>query len=197
MRGGTSLRIIAGKWGGRRIEAPPGLETRPTIDRVREALFSALGSVEGLRVLDLYAGTGALGLEALSRGAQRALFVEQSRAALRCLRGNVQTLGAGALVEVRACEVSKGLRDLPFAIDLVFADPPYASLVDASRCLSLLSRRPGALAPGARAVLEHASRDPSPSLEGWELEAHRTYGDTALSRYCLLVDGPSERPEAR
>ena len=89
------IRIIAGEFGGRRLEAPPGRETRPTSDRVREALFSILGSVEELVVLDVYAGSGALGLEALSRGAKRATFIDQSRLAIATLRKNIATLGVG------------------------------------------------------------------------------------------------------
>jgi 16S rRNA (guanine966-N2)-methyltransferase len=179
------MRIIAGKWGGRRLEAPEGRETRPTSDRVREALFSALGQVGGLRVLDLFAGTGALGLEALSRGASSAVFVEQGRPALRSLQANVRALAAQGEVEVLGVPVKKALRSLPTGAPfcLVFADPPYAALGEAIEALEVLARLPDALSPEALAVLEHASRDPSPRLDGWELQASRAYGDSALSRY--------------
>src|SRR5258707_14629336 len=92
------MRVIAGQWGGRRLAAPPGRATRPTSDRVREALFSILGPLDGERVLDLFAGSGALGLEALSRGAASATLVERAPAALRALRENVAALGADAEV---------------------------------------------------------------------------------------------------
>lgn len=125
------MRIIAGRWRGRPLVTPPGLATRPTADRTREALFSMLisrlGSFEGLRVADLYAGSGALGLEALSRGAAQACFIEADRAAGGALRTNVERLGASEAAVVRIADAA-ALPPLapplePF--DLVFADPPY------------------------------------------------------------------------
>jgi 16S rRNA (guanine966-N2)-methyltransferase len=122
------MRIIAGEWGGRRIEAPKGEATRPTADRTRETLFnmlaSRLGDFEGLRVADLFAGSGALGLEALSRGAARCLFVERDRAALDAIRANIATLGAGERARVEAGSVM-GLGPAREPLDLVLADPPY------------------------------------------------------------------------
>jgi 16S rRNA (guanine966-N2)-methyltransferase len=121
------MRIIAGKWRGRPIDAPPGLATRPTADRVRETLFSMLasrlGSFEDLRVADLFAGSGALGLEALSRGAQSATFVESDATAAATIRRNAERLGA--TVQVRGGSALKLPRSEPF--DLIFADPPYAA----------------------------------------------------------------------
>lgn len=122
------MRIIAGTWRGRPIEAPPGLGTRPTADRVRETLFSMLasrlGSFEELRVADLFAGSGALGLEALSRGAAAATFVESDTQAAAAIRRNAQKLGAGERVRVIGGSALALPRSEPF--DLVFADPPYA-----------------------------------------------------------------------
>ena len=124
------MRIIAGAWRGRRIEAPPGTATRPTSDRAREGLFSMLasriGSFEGLRIADLFAGTGALGLEALSRGAAHCTFVEKDRAALDALKRNIAMLGAADRSDVRAQSVEHAPSPIqPF--DILFLDPPYRS----------------------------------------------------------------------
>ena len=122
------MRIIAGEWRGRRLAAPEGMDTRPTADRVRETLFSMLvsrlGSFGQLRVADLYAGSGALGLEALSRGAAWACFVEQDPRALAALRANIGSLGAGDRARIFARSAENLPPEQPF--DLVFADPPYA-----------------------------------------------------------------------
>lgn len=122
------MRIIAGQWRGRKLEAPPGGATRPTTDRVREALFSMLasrlGSFEGLRVADLFAGSGALGLEALSRGAAHCSFVERDRGALRALRANLSRLGASAEAMDRD---ATALGPASSPSDLLLLDPPYGS----------------------------------------------------------------------
>ena len=124
------MRIIAGEWRGRKLVAPKGDGTRPTADRARETLFamltSRLGSFEGLQVADLFAGSGALGLEALSRGASHCLFVEQDRAALEAIRANIGALGAQARTRVEAGSVM-GLRAASAPLDLILADPPYQS----------------------------------------------------------------------
>lgn len=121
------MRIISGQWRGRPLVAPKGELTRPTADRTRETLFSMLvsriGSFEGLRVADLYAGSGALAFEALSRGAERAVLVENDRAALDAIGANADRLGAAAAIEVRAMSAARLPRQAPF--DLVLADPPY------------------------------------------------------------------------
>src|SRR3954468_12744768 len=121
------MRVIAGTYGGRPLNAPPGAATRPTSDRVREALFSILGArVPGARVLDLFAGSGALGLEALSRGAGEALFVDDAAAAVRAIRANLDALGGQA--EVRRADALRFLdaaRRGGAQYDLVFLDPPY------------------------------------------------------------------------
>jgi 16S rRNA (guanine966-N2)-methyltransferase len=123
------MRIIAGEWRGRPIEAPPGMATRPTADRVRETLFSMLasrlGSFEDLRVADLFAGSGALGLEALSRGARHATFVESAPQAVAALRRNAEKLGAADRVQLLNGSALALPKSQPF--DLIFADPPYQS----------------------------------------------------------------------
>lgn len=122
------MRIIAGEWRGRKLVAPDGLATRPTADRVRETLFSMLasriGSFEGLRVADLYAGSGALGLEALSRGAAFTCFVEQDARAITAIRTNINAVDAGERTQLLARSASPLPPSQPF--DLIFADPPYA-----------------------------------------------------------------------
>ena len=178
------MRVIAGRLGGRTLKAPRGRETRPTSDRVREALFSALGDVAGARVLDLYAGTGALGIEALSRGAARATFVESARPALAALRENLASLGleGDARVVARSVTACASGGALPGPFDLVLADPPYAALADVPPAVVALVGG-GALAPGARVVVEHASRDPAPTIAGLVPRPSRTYGDTAVTIY--------------
>lgn len=135
------MRIIAGQWRGRKLIAPAGDATRPTADRVREALFSMLasrlGSFDGLRVADIFAGSGALGLEALSRGAAHCTFVEEDRAALKALDANIAVLGAEADV-LRRSALNLPAAEAPF--DLVLLDPPYAS-ADGLASLELLRER--------------------------------------------------------
>lgn len=190
------MRIIAGELGGRRLVAPRGTATRPTSERVREALFSMLGELGGARVLDLYAGSGALGLEALSRGATLGVLVESSRTALAALRKNVASLGLGDECRVVASAVeraSAALRSLgPFS--LVLVDPPYALVADGTvpRLLDELLAA-GIAEPGASLVLEHASRDAPPTLAGADLERTRRYGDTAVTVY-RVGPAPKTRP---
>ncbi len=180
------MRVVAGRYGGRRLKAPPGGATRPTVERVREALFNILGgSVAGARVLDCYAGSGALGIEALSRGAAHAVFVDKGRVAVEIIRQNLATVGVrqpdGAHVLQRALETSgPALRDLgPF--DLVLVDPPFASVRDGSALTALGAVvRAGVLAPDALVILEVPSDQANPVVEGlWE-ESARPYGDTRL-----------------
>lgn len=156
-------RIVAGAAGGRRLAVPPGRNTRPTSDRTREALFSAveaLTDLDGARVLDLYAGSGAVGLEALSRGAAHALLVEADPRAARTLRDNARTLGlAGADVRVDRVErIAETRADTPY--DLVFADPPYALPADELRNVLRRLAEHGWFARDAVIVIERASRDP-------------------------------------
>lgn len=173
---------MAGKAGGRRLKVPPR-GTRPTSERVREALFNALdvaGELDGARVLDLYAGSGALGLEALSRGAADAWFVEADRRAADVLRGNIADVGLGGTVRAAPVEaVVAAPAPLPF--DLVLADPPYA--VDATalgRMLTALGEG-GWLGEGALVVIERAARDGAPGWPpGFTPTREKRYGDTAL-----------------
>ena len=172
------MRVIAGTYGGRTLKAPPGANTRPTPDRVREALFSILGSrTEGARVLDLFAGSGALGLEALSRGAESATFVDDDRAAIAAIKSNLTALAADA--EVRQADA---LRFLSAAsargaqYDLVFLDPPYRLAERLARPLS--EALPAVLAPGAVAVAECDRR--APLALDLPLHDERRYGDTLI-----------------
>ena len=153
------MRIIAGAWRGRPIEAPPGAATRPTADRVRETLFSMLvsrlGSFDGLRVADLFAGSGALGLEALSRGAAHATFVENDSRAAAAIRRNAEKLGATDRVAVRQGSALALPPAEPF--DLVFADPPYAPGSGSAATEAVLEA--GWLAPGGWIAVESARKD--------------------------------------
>lgn len=179
------MRVIAGHLGGRRLTAPRGLATRPTTDRVREALFSALSTVEGARVLDLYAGTGALGIEAISRGAASAVFVESARPAAQALRANLASLAIEPFCRVIVEPVARAAARLASeanAFDLVFADPPYDDVDEALTALETLTP---AFEPGARIVLEHASRRPPRPSSRFETIRTRTYGDTALAFLAL------------
>ena len=184
------MRVIAGRLGGRTLVAPPGAATRPTSDRVREALFSILGQVEGTAVLDLFAGTGALGIEALSRGAASATFVEHARPALRALRKNLDALHLDPKARVLPMPVARALSSMPWgheAFDVVFMDPPYAEVRNGGFEPSLARAVDRSLAPsmraGGRLVLEHAKGIVAPEVAGLAHESTRTYGDTALSFY--------------
>lgn len=179
------MRVVAGKWGGRTIRAPRGASVRPTSDRVREAVFAILGEeVVGSIVLDLFAGTGAMAIESLSRGAAGAVLVESSPTALAALRANLTALGAeGALcLPLDYREAVRRLSAQERTFDLVFLDPPYGKgLVGLS---AELLARAGVLAPGAVVVAERASRDPvdAPPPE-WRGRSDRLYGDTRITLY--------------
>jgi 16S rRNA (guanine966-N2)-methyltransferase len=155
------MRVIGGLAKGRRIQAPRGRETRPTSDYLREVLFDVLAhQVEGRTFLDLYAGTGAVGIEALSRGAARAVFVEYDRLALAMLRRNLETSGFREQVEVVPMEVLRFLRRTVYGsrqFDLIFLDPPYQR-TDAEAALCMIAST-GLLAPTGMAILERSTRD--------------------------------------
>lgn len=177
-------RIVAGALGGRRLLVPAGRDTRPTSDRVREALFSTLETLvelDGARFADLYAGSGAVGLEALSRGAAHVLLVESDQRAAGVARDNVATLGAGGSVRVVADRVERVLRGVPDEpYDVVFADPPYA-LADKKVNELLEGLVDGWLAPDAVVVVERATRGAAPDwVEGLTPLASRRYGETTL-----------------
>jgi 16S rRNA (guanine966-N2)-methyltransferase len=171
------MRVIAGTHGGRELIAPKGRATRPTSDRVREALFSIVGDIQGLRVLDLFAGSGALGIEALSRGADEATLVDSGRAAVAAIRRNLEALGLEAEVVPQPAArflqaASRGARQY----DLVFLDPPYRHASALGR--ELTSALTPILAPDARVVAESDRRSPL-GLE-FPLVDERRYGDTLI-----------------
>jgi 16S rRNA (guanine966-N2)-methyltransferase len=175
------VRVVAGRLGGRRLHAPAGDATRPTSDRVREALFSALGPVGGARVLDLFAGSGALAIEALSRGAQHAVLVERDRRAAAVIRRNLGDLGLGGEeAELRVRDALRALQDASAAAetyDLVFIDPPYR--LAAGLGPDLAAALEPVLASGARVVGESDRRAPL-DLPGLGTTFERRYGDTLL-----------------
>jgi len=200
------LRIIAGELGGRRLRAPTGHKTRPTADRVREALFNILGPPsEAAWVLDLYAGSGALGIEALSRGAQHAVFIDADARACRQISDNLRSLGLAARGTVLCGRVLSLLPQLaskpwgPFA--WLFADPPYASDESAQLLALLASCAP--LADDAVLVLERAARDAdalaqtAPAVQSLlTLTDRRRYGDTGLLFFSKMPSStqPTEGP---
>lgn len=173
------MRIIAGQWRGRPLAAPKGDATRPTADRTREALFSMLlsrvGSFEGLAVADLFAGSGALGFEALSRGAGSCLFVEQDRAALDALRANAEKLGVRA--DIRATSVL-ALGPAPRPMDLILMDPPYGTGAG-SVALDKLARL-GWTGPATWISIETA-KDERVEVAGFTSETDRTHGKAKLT----------------
>ncbi len=174
------MRVIAGHYGGRQLVAPAGTATRPTSDKVREALFSMLGPLDAARVLDLFAGSGALGIEALSRGAAFAAFVDSDARAVRAVRTNLAALhvpeeafSVSAQPALGALKKAGARGD---AYDVVFLDPPYAA---GARLASALDDQLSAvLAPSARVVSESDRR--APLALGLELEIERRYGDTLI-----------------
>ncbi len=182
------MRIIAGQWRGRKLVAPKGEATRPTADRARETLFSMLasrlGEFEGLQVADLFAGSGALGLEALSRGAATCLFVEQDRAAVDAIKANIASLGAREQTRIEAGSVMT-LRAATAPLDLILADPPYhsgAGEVALDRLLRL-----GWIGPQTWIALETAGNE-DVAIKGLEVEATRKVGKGKLSLLRLAGD---------
>jgi 16S rRNA (guanine966-N2)-methyltransferase len=179
------MRVTGGRLGGRVLQAPRGLETRPTSDRVRESLFQVLGDLSGARVVDLYAGSGALGIEALSRGALSVTFVEARRAAAKALAQNLRSLGLEGVSRVLVLPVERAgvalAAEGPF--DLLLADPPWADVPGALRELARLLRHL-TLHAEARVVLEHSAREPLLVPPDFPLETDwtRTWGDTAVSQ---------------
>jgi 16S rRNA (guanine966-N2)-methyltransferase len=176
------MRIVGGELRGRPVRTPPGAETRPTSDRAREAVFNILEhaawspGIEGRRVIDLFAGSGAMGLEALSRGAGACLFVEKAEAALACVRANVEAFGVGPrarLLRQDATRLALRLDDeAPF--DLALLDPPYGQGLGETALMALHAG--GWLAQGAVAVLERGSGESALVLPGFELIDERRYG---------------------
>jgi 16S rRNA (guanine966-N2)-methyltransferase len=181
------MRVVAGRLGGRRLRAPRGRDTRPTSDRVREALFSMLGPLDGARVLDLYAGSGALAIEALSRGAASATLVERDARAIKVIRANLDALGLGPeearVVHATAAAALQDASARGDAYDLVLLDPPYRDAPALGRDLS--RALPALLAPDARVVAESDRR--APLALGLPVLRERRYGDTLI---CIHAYGP-------
>lgn len=177
-------RIVAGEYGGRRLQTPPGDGTRPTSDRVREAMFSSLESelrgFDGLRVLDLFAGSGALGLEALSRGAVEADFVESDTRVAGVIKRNIAELGCSGATVLRTT-VQRFLRvPPPTPYDLVFLDPPYALPADDVAVLVATLAVPAWRTPGSVVVVERSTRDPFTWPDGVCGLRDKAYGETHL-----------------
>lgn len=176
-------RIIAGVWGGRRLSVPR-VGVRPTSDRVRESVFNwldhRLGGWQGCTALDLYAGSGALGIEAVSRGADAAVLVERDRAAVSIIRRNIADLAAEDVIAVRQGPVDRVARDRPVTCQVVFADPPYD--VPSGDVASVLAAydADGWIAPGAMVVVETGRRSDAPWPAGFTDLERRRYGDTAI-----------------
>lgn len=192
------MRITGGTFRSRSLAAPRGTETRPTSDRVREALFSMLvadgcfGDDIAPLVLDLYAGSGALALEALSRGARAAVLVDQSRAALAVIRENARSLGVEDKVTVLPLRVDRALATIeggPF--DLVFIDPPYADVPTPSFA-ELFAKVATLLSEGGTLVLEHSKADEPEAPPGLVLDRRRRYGDTTLSLFNPVRPGSNK-----
>ena len=186
-------RIVAGSVGGRSI-AVPAKGTRPTSDRVREAIFSRLehlGVLDGARVLDLYAGSGALGLEAASRGAAVVTLVDSARAATDVARRNATTLGLAGVRVVTATAERHAAGLGPAGLDLVFLDPPYDLAEEALAAVLGHLAAPGVLADGAVVVVERSTRTPEPSWPaGMERFARKDYGETAVYYAEPTADDP-------
>jgi 16S rRNA (guanine(966)-N(2))-methyltransferase RsmD len=190
------MRIIAGTHRSRRLKAPKGMETRPTTDRVREALFSILGPLYDARVVDLYAGSGALGFEALSRGAEHVWLIESGKDACKVLKDNAEHLQLTERCTIVPREVQRAT-GLLSNIDLVLSDPPWPISLEASGVVARLLK--GALAPSARVVLGHPFRLTLPDeLPGLVKTDMRHWGDSAMSFYRTkqLDEAPPPAPTA-
>jgi len=184
-KGMEQMRIIAGEAGGRRLKSLPGRATRPTADRVKESLFGILGGqVVAAVFLDLYAGTGNIGIEALSRGADRAVFVDTSEPAVRIIRANLELTGYAERSEIFRLDVRQAITRLAGAarkFDLIFLDPPYETglIMPALQAID----RSAILAPGGNAIAEHSRRETidEAELPGLRIWRQGKYGDTMLT----------------
>lgn len=187
------MRVIAGRAGGLRLQSPKGLATRPTADRVKESLFSILSPyLAGAAVLDLYAGSGALGIEALSRGANRALFVDHSSQAAAVIRRNLTHTGFADSGEVWCCAADRAIKRLARetrTFDVIFADPPYNRGLAAATVLKV--GEGALLSPNGWLVVEHSLKEEMPAAaQNLILQQQRTYGDTAVTLFRPLVSTP-------
>ena len=178
------MRVISGEMGGRRIKAPKGQRTRPTADRVREAIFSTVAPwLPGARVLDLYAGSGALGIEALSRGAGSAVFVESDPEAARVIRENLAVLGLTDRARIIRADALRAIERLARAgtrFTVILLDPPYSAPLEPA--LSRLARG-RVLEPSGLVIVQHFSKTIVPPQRGWSLWKRRRYGETTLTLF--------------
>lgn len=175
-----NVRIISGRFGGRKIEAPDNSRTHPMSERIRNALFNSIGDeITGSSVLDVFAGTGAVGLEALSRGARHATFVEKDRIAQKILAKNVTTLGAEDQVTIIRTTASNWIETGSNAqYDIIFADPPYHDPQ-----FSTVTKLFGLLKPGGLMILSHPGRGEVPTKTGVVVVDNRSYGNAFLTFY--------------
>lgn len=183
------MRIVAGTARGRHLVTQEGTTTRPTGDRVREAMFSILGNIEGAVIVDAFAGSGALGCEALSRGAGSCYFFDNSRTAIEIIRENVKTVGGEQRSNIRKCTFEFGLANhINSEADLWFLDPPYESNL-AEKALIAMADSPY-VTEGTLVVLETGSQAEPPIVPGFEIEDNRRYGTTRLVFYRRLPSDP-------
>lgn len=185
------MRVIAGKYRSRALKSLRGLALRPTSDRLRETLFNILGpAVEGSVFVDVYAGTGAVGIEALSRGARQVLFLEKHDAAVKLIQRNLRSLGITSGAEILLVDALRGLATLAarrLHAHFIFLDPPYAEKDEYERALDFLDRSP-LLTPAGRVIVEHSKRLALPErLETLERTRLAEQGDAALSFYRLAL----------
>ncbi len=175
-----NIRVIAGEFGGRKLEAPDGPRTHPMGERIRNALFNKISDdIDGADVLDVFAGSGSVGIEALSRGAQSAVFIERDRIAQKAITKNIETLGLEDRAKLIRSSVSSWLETSePRKYDLIFADPPYHDVQ-----FSTVSQLLGLLKPGALMVLSHPGRSESPTEPGVVVVDNRSYGNATLTFY--------------
>lgn len=176
------MRVIAGLAKGRRLASPKSSDIRPVLDQVKEAVFNILFDCEGLRVLDLFAGTGAMGIEALSRGAAHALFVDNFRESIKLIQKNIELCGFDSRSEIVAMTVGKAINILSKQLksfDLIFVDPPYQCHFIAKTLAKL--QQSGLCHDQTQIVIEHHPKEPIPKMEGLSLTDQRKYGQTLIS----------------
>lgn len=174
-----NIRVIAGKYGSRTLACPPGNRTHPMGERIRNAIFNSLGSsLEGAHVLDAFAGTGAVGIEALSRGAASATFIESDRTAQRVLQENLGSLGVGNAAQIIATTVSNWLETTSGAFDIIFADPPYDNTQVAT--VTCLAAR---LASNGMFVLSWPAQQDAPIIDGFTCVSEKKYADAKIAMY--------------